>query len=50
MPSDLEMKVKIANLATINAFFTELRNKWHKSVGKRIQASIPVSVSFSTQP
>ena len=47
LPSDLEMRVRIANPATINAFFTELRNKWHESTGKRIQASTPVS--FTTQ-
>ncbi len=48
LPSDLEMRVRIANPATVNAFFTELRNKWHESAGKRIQAS--ASVSFTTQP
>ena len=44
------MRVKIANPATINAFFTKLRNKWHESADKRIQAPIPPPVSFSTQP
>src|SRR5829696_4970846 len=48
LPSDLEMRVRIANPATDNAFFTELRNKWYESAGKRIQAS--ASVSFTTQP
>jgi hypothetical protein len=47
LPSDLEMRVRIANPTTVNAFFTELRNKWHESAGKRIQASTPVS--FTTQ-
>jgi len=51
LPSDLEMRVRIANPVTVNAFFTELRNKWHESAGKRIQApaSAPVT-SFTTQP
>jgi len=50
LPSDLEMRVRIANPAIVNAFFTELRNKWHESVGKRIQASALAPVSFTTQP
>ena len=48
LPFDLEIRVRIANPTTINAFFTELRNKWHESAGKRIQAPILASVSFST--
>ncbi|CAB4387835.1 unnamed protein product [Rhizophagus irregularis] len=44
------MRVRIANPATVNAFFTELRNIWHESAGKRIQAPAPTSVSFTTQP
>ncbi|PKK57304.1 hypothetical protein RhiirC2_798285 [Rhizophagus irregularis] len=50
LPSDLEMRVRIANPATVNAFFTELRNIWHESAGKRIQAPTPTPVSFTTQP
>ncbi|PKC01533.1 hypothetical protein RhiirA5_456218 [Rhizophagus irregularis] len=50
LPSDLEMRVRIANPGTVNAFFTELRNIWHESAGKRIQAPAPTSVSFTTQP
>ncbi|CAB5386067.1 unnamed protein product [Rhizophagus irregularis] len=44
------MRVRIANPATVNAFFTELRNIWHGSAGKRIQAPTPTPVSFTTQP
>ncbi|CAB5161244.1 unnamed protein product [Rhizophagus irregularis] len=44
------MRVRIANPGTVNAFFTELRNIWHESAGKRIQAPAPTSVSFTTQP
>ncbi|RGB33890.1 hypothetical protein C1646_761176 [Rhizophagus diaphanus] len=40
LPSDLEMRVRIANPATVNAFFTDLRNIWHESAGKRIQAPV----------
>ncbi|EXX55771.1 hypothetical protein RirG_222350 [Rhizophagus irregularis DAOM 197198w] len=50
LPSDLEMRVRIATPATVNAFFTDLRNIWHESAGKRIQAPAPTSVSFTTQP
>ncbi|CAG8774286.1 2824_t:CDS:2, partial [Rhizophagus irregularis] len=50
LPSDLEMRVRIANPPTVNAFFTELCNIWHESAGKRIQAPAPTSVSFTTQP
>ncbi|CAB4399436.1 unnamed protein product [Rhizophagus irregularis] len=50
LPSDLKMRVRIANPATVNAFFTELRNIWHESAGKRIQAPTPTPVSFTTQP
>ncbi|CAB4426468.1 unnamed protein product [Rhizophagus irregularis] len=46
LPSDLEMRVRIAAPATVNAFFTDLRNIWHESAGKRI----PAPVSFTTQP
>ena len=49
LPSDLEMRVRIANPATVNAFFTELRNKQHENVGKRIQAPVSAPVSFTTQ-
>ncbi|CAB5104230.1 unnamed protein product [Rhizophagus irregularis] len=45
-----EMRVRIANPPTVNAFFTELCNIWHESAGKRIQAPAPTSVSFTTQP
>ncbi|CAB4389206.1 unnamed protein product [Rhizophagus irregularis] len=44
------MRVRIANPTTVNAFFTELRNIWHESAGKRIQAPTPTPVSFTTQP
>ena len=44
LPSDLEMRVRIANPVTVNAFFTEMRNKWHESAGKRIQASALVAL------
>ncbi|PKY60311.1 hypothetical protein RhiirA4_483881 [Rhizophagus irregularis] len=50
LPSDLEIRVRIANPATVIAFFTELRNKWHESAGKRIQTPAQAPVSFITQP
>ncbi|GBC38333.1 hypothetical protein GLOIN_2v1772633 [Rhizophagus irregularis DAOM 181602=DAOM 197198] len=50
LPSDLEMRVRIATPATVNAFFTDLRNIWYESAGKRIQAPASTSVSFTTQP
>ena len=50
LPTDLEMRVRIANPATVNAFFTELHNKWHESAGKRIQTPALALVSFTTQP
>ncbi|GES74097.1 hypothetical protein GLOIN_2v1772633 [Rhizophagus clarus] len=31
LPSDLEMRVRIANPATVIAFFTDLRNIWHET-------------------
>jgi transcription elongation factor Elf1 len=40
LPVNLEMRIRIANPATIQAFFTELRNKWHESGGRRAQAPV----------
>ncbi|GBB97313.1 hypothetical protein RclHR1_29620003 [Rhizophagus clarus] len=50
LPSDLEMRVRIANPATVIAFFTDLRNIWHESAGKRIQAHTIAPVNYTAQP
>jgi len=50
LPSDLEMRVRIANPATVIAFFTDLRNIWHESAGKRIQAHTIAPVNYKAQP
>ncbi|GES72573.1 hypothetical protein GLOIN_2v1772633 [Rhizophagus clarus] len=44
------MRVRIANPATVIAFFTDLRNIWHESAGKRIQAHTIVPVNYIAQP
>ena len=49
LPPDLEMRVRIANPATIDAFFTELRNIWHESAGKRIHAPTLPPVNYTAQ-
>ncbi|GBB96432.1 hypothetical protein RclHR1_27520003, partial [Rhizophagus clarus] len=45
-----KMRVRIANPATVIAFFTDLHNIWHESAGKRIQAHTIAPVNYIAQP
>jgi hypothetical protein len=47
IPVNMQLRIRIANSANLNAFFTELRNIWLEAGG---QVNIPIQPSYQASP
>ena len=49
LPENLEIRIRIANPADLNAFFTKLNNKWLEAKGPSITAQTIQQIPFPSQ-